>query len=384
MRGGGAERVTSLLAHAWMGMGHQVSVVTIEAQSPTDYILEPAIASVALGLAKESRSLVGAIAANWNRIVALRRHFLASQPDVAIGMMPTCSVLSALAAFGLRVCVVASERIYPPMAPIGWMWGVLRRLVYPRMAMVVAQTHKGATWLRSHCNCSRTAIIGNPVLWPLPRRESVPHATVLSTKGRRVLLAVGRLDRQKGFDLLIEAFAQVAARHPDWDLLIAGEGPERETLLTQSQETPFGSRMKFLGRIVNIQDWYERADLFVLSSRFEGFPNALAEAMSYGCAAISFDCDTGPSDLIEHGVNGILVPLDHGATGLAAAIDECLQDPQRRDRLGQCATQIRDRFALPRIAEQWEHLLQAVCQGTSHEPAGREQTPVDPQSQDAR
>lgn len=362
LRGGGAERVTTLLAEAWLDTGHHVCIVTFAATSLDAYRLPAGVERVALELEGESRSAIEAIASNGRRIAALRRLFDAARPDVVIGMMSSCSILARLAAIGSRVPVVACERVYPPTLPLGRAWSLLRRLVYPRTAMVVAQTQKGARWLAEHCRVGRIAVIANPVLWPLPPQGDCSARRGVPAVDRQVILAVGRLERQKGFDLLIDAFARIAPRHPQWDLAIVGQGPEQQGLLDQSRVAGLDHRILLPGHVATIQDWYECAGLFVLSSRFEGFPNALAEAMSYGCAAVSFDCDTGPSELIDNGVNGLLIPLERGAVGLAEAIETLLDDPHRRRQIGACAAAVRERFALPLIASQWEKMLLGLCQ----------------------
>jgi glycosyltransferase involved in cell wall biosynthesis len=175
-----------------------------------------------------------------------------------------------------------------------------------------------------------------------------------------VILAMGRLDPQKGFDMLLDAFGRIAGRHPTWDLAIAGDGAQRDALLSQARLLGVDHRTHLLGHVGNVQDWYERADLFVMSSRFEGFPNALLEAMACGCPAVSFDCDTGPRELIDNGVNGTLVPPEKGAAGLAVAIDRLIGDAELRHAFGLSAAQVRQRLALSRIARQWEQLFDVV------------------------
>jgi glycosyltransferase involved in cell wall biosynthesis len=173
---------------------------------------------------------------------------------------------------------------------------------------------------------------------------------------RKRLLAVGRLDYQKGFELLIEAFARLAADARDWELVIVGQGPLREALGERLEELGIGDAAYLAGEVGNLDDWYRDADLFALSSRFEGFPNALLEAMAHGLPAVSFDCDTGPRDIIRPGVDGLLVaPGDVGA--LEAALRRLMGDAALREQFGKRATDVRDRFAMERVAELWEDLF---------------------------
>ncbi|MGH8118890.1 MAG: glycosyltransferase, partial [Rhodanobacteraceae bacterium] len=173
------------------------------------------------------------------------------------------------------------------------------------------------------------------------------------------LLAVGRLSPEKGFDLLIEAFAQVAERHRDWHLRILGEGPLRTDLEWRIAARGLGNRIAMPGFDADVREAMRAADLFVLSSRYEGFPNALLEAMAEGTACVSFDCDAGPRELIEHARNGWLVPAGD-VPALAAALDALMRDAGTRARLGRCARGVVATYALPAILGQWNALVASV------------------------
>lgn len=123
-----------------------------------------------------------------------------------------------------------------------------------------------------------------------------------------MLLAVGRLVEGKGFGPLIETFSRLAQDFPDWMLVILGEGPDREALEHQVQSVGLVGRIRLPGQAGNASRWYKAADLYVMSSRSEGFPNTLIEAMTHGLPTASFDCDTGPRNIIHHGMDGLLVP----------------------------------------------------------------------------
>ena len=111
----------------------------------------------------------------------------------------------------------------------------------------------------------------------------------------------------------------------------------------------------------NIGEWYERADLFVMSSRFEGFGNTLAEALAHGVAAVSFDCDTGPRDIIRHEVDGLLVPPGD-TVALTAALDKLMCDPALRQQFAKRAVEARARFSMERVAGMWEALFDEIAE----------------------
>ena len=162
---------------------------------------------------------------------------------------------------------------------------------------------------------------------------------------------------QKSFDILIEAFSSLAPVHSEWDLWILGDGPLRPALEQQIHALGLQNRVFMPGRSGNISEWYERADLYVLSSRFEGLPMTLIEAMAYGVAVVSFDCNTGPRDIIRHEVDGLLVPPEDSA-GLSAALARLMGDETTRQRFAGRALEARERFSMARITGLWEQLFE--------------------------
>jgi glycosyltransferase involved in cell wall biosynthesis len=198
------------------------------------------------------------------------------------------------------------------------------------------------------------AVIPNPVSFPLPSDQ--PIAQPPNPRGC-ILLAVGRLHPQKGFDLLIAAFGQLAARYPNWNLYIVGEGNERQALEAQVAVLGLQGRILIPGRIGNLGDWYAAADLYVMSSRFEGFPNTLLEAMAYGLPVISFDCDTGPRDIIRSDADGLLIPPSN-LPALVQALDQLMQDTLLRNHLGQAAADAKIRFSIAEVDLKWTRLFE--------------------------
>lgn len=358
--GGGAERVTANLANYWASKSWDITVVTLESQGEDFYILDPAVKRIALELAGRSDNGVQGLLRNAHRVIALRRILRRVAPDIAIGMMTTANVILALSALGLpKVRAIGSERIHPPQFFLGSIWHWLRRHCYARLAAVVALTGESAEWLRRHTSARRVLIIPNAPTWPILRQASALTLEPPRPSGRRILLAVGRLSGQKQFDVLIGAFAKLAEQYHDWDLIILGDGPLRHALLEQAGADGLEKRVFLPGKAGNVADWYKSADLYVMSSRFEGFPNTLVEAMAHGVPAISFDCDTGPRDIIRHEIDGLLVPAGD-VPGLLSALDRLMGDHMLRQSLAKRAIEVRDRFSMERIARLWEDLFQRV------------------------
>jgi len=354
---GGAERVTSVLAARWLEQGWDVMVATLSSEADDAYHLEPRVRRLALDLIGVSTSMLSALFANWRRVRAVRRAISEHRPDVVLAMMSSTCVLLALARRGKQgPMLIGSERVYPPQMPLGRAWEALRACSYSRLDVVVGQTARAKAWLESHTTARRVVVIPNAVAWPLPDSGAAIAPGSVGGSGRRRLLAVGRLDRQKGFDRLIEAFAAVAASHLHWDLVIVGEGPERAELESQIRHAGVAGRAWLPGRAGNLAEWYATADLFALSSRFEGFPNVLLEAMSHGLPAVAFDCEAGPAEIIRSGVDGRLVP-DGDIAAFGVALSALMSDDARRATMSARALEVRERFSMEAVLEQWRALL---------------------------
>jgi glycosyltransferase involved in cell wall biosynthesis len=357
LENGGAERVVANLANYWVSVGWEITVVTVAAQAKDFYALDPAVRRISLDLAGSSRNVLAGFLRTARRAQALRRILQRIQPDVALSAMHTANVILALAARGLpHLRAIGSEHNFPPKAPMGVIIETMRRYAYGHLAAVVALTQECADWLAAHSHARRVVVIPNPVSWPLSNHEPQVSPAACCAPGRRVLLGVGRLSEEKNFSSLIDIFSRLAPGHPDWDLVILGQGPLRDALHAQVQAAGLEQRIFLPGSVGNIGDWYERAAMYVMSSDFEGFPNTLVEAMAYGLPAVSFDCDTGPRDIIRHDVDGLLIaPGDTG--GMESALGKLMVDEQLRADFARRAIDARERFSMQKISCMWEDVF---------------------------
>jgi glycosyltransferase involved in cell wall biosynthesis len=352
---GGSERVTSVLANAWAERGRSVSLFTFDDGKSDHYALHRAVERRPLDLFSESRNLCDGARNNFRRLRLIRHEVMRRRPAAVISFIDQTNirVLTALTASG--VPIIVSERTDPRHHDPGPLWGRLRCLLYPRAAAVVLQTESVRSgWALDFIPSSRAHVIPNPLrALPAPRNVSDHSKTVL---------AVGRLGPEKSFDLLLRAFAGSGLPQRGWHLRILGEGPERKTLERLGFELGISADMELPGVAREPADYMEQGAIFVLSSRYEGFPNALLEAMGMGMAAVSFNCESGPAEMIRHDENGFLVPPgDVGALGQTLA--QLADDPARRLRVGALARDVRRRYSVDRVLAQWDNLIDRVSRG---------------------
>ena len=209
---------------------------------------------------------------------------------------------------------------------------------------IVAQTCAAGTWLDRNCGV-RSVVISNalrvlPTLDPDVVRESI-------------VLSVGRLATEKDLGTLIRAFAIVYEQNTEWRLVIVGEGQQRAALAQLVANLGMEHCTSFEGFVARPEEYMSRAGIFVLSSQFEGFPNALLESMAMGAAVVSSDCSSGPRELITDGIDGRLFKTGD-VQELAAILKELMRDPEQRIRLGAKAVCVRSRFALEKVMAMWE------------------------------
>src|SRR5215470_14841899 len=300
---GGAERVLSNLAGLWAQQGKEVTLLSLDQNQPA-YFLDPLVKLQQLGVNSPSKNVLQGLSQNIGRVRVLRRAVRQSNPDIVISFLDKPNVLTLLATRGLGLPIIISERIDPSHYDIGLIWRALRRLLYRSADLLVCQTTSALAKFQAMTGVKGRAI-PNIVTVPTP---FVAAAKRSGNPAKYTLIGMGRLVSQKGFDLLLDAFARIADKHPDWSVKILGKGPLLADLKAQALALKLENQVCFAGEAADPFPLLCDAELFVFPSRFEGFGMALAEAMACGLPAVSFDCPSGPADIIRHGVDGILVP----------------------------------------------------------------------------
>jgi len=348
---GGAERVLTLLANELCKKGWSVTLLTFDSGSePVFFELHSGVQHWPLSLMREQGGWWKAIKVHFLRPWVLRRAIRKSRPDAVIAFLERMNILTLMATIGLKIPVIVSERNHPVFNTSKFL-SLSRQAVYKMSACLVLQTHDAGAFFSSSIPKS---VIPNPILVP-----EYPAPVLKSEASSQTLVAMGRLCSQKGFDFLLNAFAPLGNKFPDWVLEIWGEGAQRGNLECLRDELGLRERVRFPGLTKEHYKTMAEADIFVLSSRYEGFPNVLGEAMACGLPVVSFDCPSGPSEMIQDGVNGLLVPPEN-IQELSSSLERLMASVELRNTLGEQARKITESYSLDKIVQSWEELIGEV------------------------
>jgi glycosyltransferase involved in cell wall biosynthesis len=377
LMGGGAERVAVNMANYWAAKGWSITILTdSQGTRPPAYDISAQVVHRDLAFSREAgrclpdRETVVALGSvfagsvpaelqvllyNLDLVAQLRNAIRDTRPEAIISFLDLTNVRVLLATTGLNLPVIVSEHSDPFHNHIGAGMDLLRCRLYPRARWVVALTGESKRFF-SAINGVRCRVIPNPVL---PAAGDAPKALTNEARNHQegmVLMGMGRLSHEKGFDLLLRAFAIVARDHPSWSLEVWGEGPLRDWLGELAGALGLSDRVRFPGFTRTPSLAMSRADLFALSSLCEGFSNVLCEAMASGLPVVSFDCPSGPRHIIRDGIDGLLVPA-RDTSALARALSRLMADESERKQLAASASEVVDRFAIHKIMGMWEELL---------------------------
>lgn len=349
LQAGGAERVASLLLNHWaLEGGYHLTACTFDEKKHDFYTLHKGIRRLVIPPLQAPNDVLGRVALILSRLIALRRLLRQHRPDVIISFMDRPGLLAILASVGLGIPNIVSERTNPLFYNHGNLYDRIKRRIFPFAAAFVAQTTEVAAWAESFMEKQRVHVIPNPV-----GEEFASKATVHREK---IVLSVGRLCMEKGFDMLIEAFARIAKRYPEWKLRIVGGGDQESLLQALILKYAVGGQVELMGASSSPQAHMQTAMIYVTSSRVEGFPNALLEAMASGLAPISFDFSCGPRDLIEHQKSGLLVKAND-VEALAQAIAYLIENTGVRETLAASASAVKQTYAIQEISHRWRALI---------------------------
>ncbi len=345
---GGSERVMVTLANCFSELGHEVHYVNTDISSDF-YPLLPEVHRLKLkadpGI---DMSLAGRVFVHLKIFIRMFSAIKSLKPDAVLVFLFHSEAPVILSCRLLRVPVFTSVRNSAQVYPVSHR--LFRRWMYPRIAGVAFQSRRvmespDFSWL------TNTAVLMNPL-----SSTGGPGAFITS-KDPLKIISVGRLTHQKNHALLLRAFHRVRPVYPEVRLHIFGTGPLRDPLLRLATSLQLQEAVVFEGEVKDAIVKHADAALFVLSSDFEGFPNALAEAMAAGIPVISSDFDSGvAAELISDGENGCLFEIGNEAE-LAGKISFILEDPARALRMAQKALAVREKLEYFHIGKEWETFI---------------------------
>ena len=345
---GGAEKILVTLANHFVTLGHDVNIILLS-NSNNIFKLDSKINLFNINKGRKPYFLPKKIQQITNQVQHISNISKKINPDVIIGFVAATNILTILGAKLASVPVLISEHSsYHKSLSNGRskieiaIWKLLRRITYPKCDHLIILTEEDK--IKYHYVKDIT-IIRNPLV--LKNKHN-------NIQKENIILGVGRLTFIKGFDMLIKAFSMLPEN--DWHLIIAGEGNDRTALQDSINQLNLQHKVSLVGLIDDIEYLYKQASIFVLSSRSEGFPGVLCEAMGYGCSSIAFNCPTGPKEIISHNQNGLLVEANNIPL-LSQAINQLINDDEKRELLGNKAQTINERLDIKNISTIWETTL---------------------------
>jgi glycosyltransferase involved in cell wall biosynthesis len=347
---GGAERVLISLANYFNQLNFETFIVSLNTNIPA-YPIDDGVKVIYI--LKRDKNFPGHrifyVLQTFYKLIKL---LLEHKPVFVVSFITSANIWAGITCNITGTPYLVSERTSPnrTVNQFGYFHKRLAALIYKKAAAVVVSA-KGV----EDCLLQNGAFKNLDNIYRIT--NAVPLFKPVSAEKvhrRKFILGVGRLAYVKGFDMLIAAYAK--AQPDDIDLLIIGEGEERANLICQVYNMGLREKVILPGSKTNLQDYYSQAEMFVLPSRNEGYPNALVEAMSFGCPCVAMNCDFGPSEIITNWHNGVLIPRN-SITAMADAIGRIITDPELKAELGNHALNINDTNNADRILKDWENLI---------------------------
>ena len=343
--GGGAERVMTYLCGGLAARGHEVTLLTLDNSVPDFYPLDDKVRRVRIELPTFKKAgFWGGIPRLWRLIWAVR----ATRPQVLISFM-TVSVLAAC--WLLRIPYIYADHLDVRRLATSLKWKILCNFLLRRAYRVVVLSERDRKFIAWYHGAWKPAVIYNPAL---PAEKGFFPRPDFFEPGKKYAIAVGRLVKQKGFDLLLEAWRRICEDFPDWRLCIIGAGEEEAELKGLADTLDVQYCVQLVPPVQGLNAVYRHAELYAMSSRTEGFPMVLLEAMAFGLPVVSFNCN-GPDAIVRDGVDGFLVKPGY-TDRLAAKMADLMRDEEKRRAFGQKATEVTQRFSLHKYLDAYEQL----------------------------
>lgn len=336
---GGAERVVSILSGKMAEQGMNVEILTYY-DMPVFYQVHPDVKITCVEKETGTKS-------KGKNFLWVRKYFK-EHADVLISFLAPFNIFALVCNLGTGTPIIVADRNDPTKIPSNTLVRKVRDFLYRFADGIVVQTKKNQSYFCKQVQ-KKSVVIYNPI------NLGDKAGSALQTAKAKKIVSVGRLMAQKNQKMLFATFKNVSEKYPDYQLVIYGEGPMREELEAYAKELGIEKNISLPGSVSDVHDRIKDAEVFVLSSDYEGMPNALIEAMCLGLPVISTKV-SGATDLIKNHENGLLTELDNQKE-LEAAMMELIENPILEEKLAKNATQLNDSLELSKIMNQWIHFI---------------------------
>lgn len=363
-RSGGMERVLTDKVNWLSSRGHELIVATTDQKGRKPFFsFDPSVRIVDLEVGYEETNGEGIVRKALYFPGKLVRHFFRlksllqkENPDVLVSMFCNDVLIIPFIRFGGRkILEVHFSRYKRLQYGRSGIWKMADKFLSYIDGKIVSRYDRFVVLTKE--DRGYWGENGNICVISNFRTFSTPQPSSLQ---KPIAIAVGRYMYQKGFDILIDSWALVARKHPEWHLKIIGDGPLKKELQAQIIRLGLGNCVDLCPPTSQIIDEYCGASMYLMTSRYEGMPMVLLEAQAAGLPVVSFTCKCGPKDVIEDGVSGFLVDEDDKET-FAKRVSSLMDDPELRYRFGRAALENSESFAKEHIMKQWETLFNEVC-----------------------
>ncbi|MDX1773618.1 glycosyltransferase family 4 protein [Oceanihabitans sediminis] len=351
LKAGGAERVVSTLTNQLIS-DFDIVIVVLYKCIPF-YSLNPKIKVVfTKDIYNSTPNFFQSIFNHYKLISITKKYIQKENANIIIGFTTIANIYSVLISKKLKIPSIISERIHPTFGDVSNFWVKVRKLVYPKTDALVIQTNEIKNCFIDIVKEEKLEIINNPLAEELVAQRN------FQTEKENHIICVARLEEQKNQELLIRAFSKIERK--DWKLLFIGNGSNKEAYEALVNTLNMNDSVEFIGAVKDVSFYYNRAKIFVLPSSFEGFPNALIEAMYYGLPCIATNCPSGPSEIIIDGENGFLIPVNDQVS-LENRLTQLINNPSLQVQFKDKAIESTKIFEAEYIANKWRELIIKVC-----------------------
>jgi GalNAc-alpha-(1->4)-GalNAc-alpha-(1->3)-diNAcBac-PP-undecaprenol alpha-1,4-N-acetyl-D-galactosaminyltransferase len=346
LTGGGTEKVVSMLANDIATMGVDVDVVTFSYEDTDFFFLSDKVHRHQIGGLINSANMFSATAWNMRRVIRIRRAINKIQPTHIVTFLPHVNVLALLATIGKTYPVIVSERNLRTAVNLPWMWRWLRKRTYPRASAVTVNSSEMKVSLEEELR-RPVQMMQNPL--------DLPGMGSCHTKREKLLISVGRLVVQKSYDLLINSFHNSRFQQAGWHLVVVGEGEERGHLEALVKTRGLQTQVSLPGAYRGVDEWYRRASLFILTSKYEGTPNAALEAMANQTPILITETCGEMRHIIQDKVNGLIT--SRAEKEVREKLDWAYDNQQLMVDIGEAGRDTVEKYGRQSVAKKWVDFL---------------------------